>query len=290
MRDVCIYHGVDLDGFCSGAIWKTVHSDGDLIGLNYGQEIPWDRLAGNDVALLDFCLQPWGEMARLLREAACVTWIDHHKSAIESWKQVGCEFIRGVRDTEKAACELTWEFYYPDEQMPEGVFLLGDYDCWRHSDDDTMPYQMGMRLYDMDPANDGAMERWNKVFAGDDEDVFLGETLQAGRTILAYQTQQNEKAAKAIWFPVTFDNKQWMAVNQGGINSTFWDAVWDDSFAGKLSFVRSRNHWTVSLYSDAVDCSEIAKRHGGGGHPGASGFPCQDLPFALPRLEERERD
>jgi len=280
---ICIYHGVDLDGYCSGAIWKTAHANEstEMIGLNYGQDVPWERLEENDVTLVDFCLQPWTEMERLLEVAEEVTWIDHHKSAIETWKEAGTPFIRGSRDVTKAACELCWEFYFPNAPMPRGVFLLGDYDCWRHSDERTMPYQMGMRLHDMDPISEGAMERWGQVFAGDDEDVFYGETLSTGSTILAYQRQQNAKSAKAIWFPVAFDGRRWMAVNQGGINSQFWDAIWDESFDGMLGFVRSKNHWTVSLYSATVDCSEVAKRRGGGGHPGASGFQCQRLPFGI---------
>lgn len=281
MGDVCIYHSADLDGHCSAAIWKTVHPHGELIGMNYGQDVPWDQLDGQNVSVLDFCLQPWDDMIRLIRCANQLTWIDHHKSAIESWKQNGCEFINGSRDTEKAACELTWEFYYPGETMPRGVFLLGDYDCWRLSDEDTMPYQMGMRLNNWDPGdNPGCMDDWEAVFA---EEFGLNfSVLTAGTTILQYQKQQNERSVRAIWFPVEFDGKRWMAVNQGGINSEFWNAVWDDEFDGKLGFVRSRKHWTVSLYSGTVDCSEIAKRHGGGGHRGASGFQCQELPFEFP--------
>jgi oligoribonuclease NrnB/cAMP/cGMP phosphodiesterase (DHH superfamily) len=276
--NVCVYHGVDLDGYCSAAIWKAEHPEGELIGLNYGQEIPWDRLEGNEVTLVDFCFQPWPEMDRLIECASNVTWIDHHKSAIESWKQAGCEFIQGSRDVEHAACELTWWFYHRGEPLPHGVFLLGDYDCWRHSHDDTMAYQWGMRLDNWDPGdNPACMDDWKRVFA-DDEGLMDG-TLSSGQTILQYQGQQNAKSAKAIWFPVEFAGFRWMAVNQGGINSQFWDAVWDDSFDGKLSFVRSRNHWTVSLYSETVDCSLIAKDNGGGGHKGAAGFQCASLPF-----------
>jgi len=121
------------------------------------------------------------------------------------------------------------------------------------------------------------MQEWELIFR--DRVDFLTSITKDGRTVLRYQEQQNAKSAKAIWFPVEFDGKRWMAVNQGGINSTFWDAVWDNEFDGKLGFCRSKDHWTVSLYSDKVDCSEIAKRHGGGGHSGASGFQCQELPF-----------
>lgn len=285
--NVCIYHGVDLDGYCSGAIWKTAHENElhEMVGLNYGQDVPWDLLEGNDVSLLDFCLQPFSDFVRLLQAAHSVTWIDHHKSAIETWHQSdmpnGCCSLVTSLDTTKAACELAWEFYRPKEPMPRGVFLLGDYDCWRHSDENTMPYQMGMRLHDLDPGTnpDCMNAHWKKVFR--DDISHEGEIIRDGRVVLKYQNQQNAKSARAIWLPIEFDGKRWMAVNQGEINSKFWDAIWDDAFDGMLGFVRSKNHWTVSLYSEKVDCSEIAKRHGGGGHPGASGFQCQELPFAF---------
>ena len=292
--NVCVYHNADLDGYASGAIWKTAHENEliEMVGLNYGQDVPWELLAGNDVTLLDFCIQPFSDFVRLLQMAHSVTWIDHHKSAIETWDQNknelpnGCCSVITSLDVLKGACELAWEFYCPHKAIPRGVFLLGEYDCWRHCDPDAMPYQMGMRLHDMDPVGDEAMGRWGRVFALSDPALSLSkpfrfhiETMQAGKTILAYQSQQNAKLAKAIWFPVEFDGKRWMAVNQGGINSQFWDAVWDASFDGKLGFVRSRKHWTVSLYSETVDCSEIAKRYGGGGHPGAAGYQCQNLPF-----------
>jgi oligoribonuclease NrnB/cAMP/cGMP phosphodiesterase (DHH superfamily) len=256
-----------------------------MVGLNYGQAVPWELLKGAEVALLDFCLQPFGDFVRLLQIARSVTWIDHHKSAIAAWEEselpAECCPLTTLLDTTRAACELTWEFYRPEAPIPRGVFLLGDYDAWRHSDEDTMRYQMGLRLYDMDPVNESAMTLWRMVFNSVNHDVFYGDVLRQGDTILSYQKQQNEKSVKAMWFPVNFEGRRWMGVNQGGINSTFWDAVWSESFDGKLGFVRFKDHWTVSLYSETLDCSEIARRHGGGGHRGAAGFQCQELPFTF---------
>ena len=62
--NVCVYHNADLDGYASGAIWKTAHENEliEMVGLNYGQDVPWELLAGNDVTLLDFCIQPCGKV------------------------------------------------------------------------------------------------------------------------------------------------------------------------------------------------------------------------------------
>ncbi|MDO5845105.1 MAG: DHHA1 domain-containing protein, partial [Methanocorpusculum sp.] len=53
-----------------------------------------------------------------------------------------------------------------------------------------------------------------------------------------------------------------------------------DKYEIFIPFVFDGEQYTVSLYSTTVDVSEIAKSFGGGGHKGASGFQCAELPFA----------
>lgn len=52
---------------------------------------------------------------------------------------------------------------------------------------------------------------------------------------------------------------------------------------GMLSVFWDGHVWNIGLYSerDDVDCGAIAKRHGGGGRPGAAGFRSSMLPFTL---------
>ena len=46
-----------------------------------------------------------------------------------------------------------------------------------------------------------------------------------------------------------------------------------------IAYIHDGEKFTVSLYSESVDVSVIAKAHGGGGHKGAAGFICAELPF-----------
>ena len=41
------------------------------------------------------------------------------------------------------------------------------------------------------------------------------------------------------------------------------------------------DEYIVSLYTTQadLDVAEICKKHGGGGHKGAAGFTCNELPF-----------
>ena len=56
-----------------------------------------------------------------------------------------------------------------------------------------------------------------------------------------------------------------------------------------MTFGYRKGKWTVSMYAERDICNirgfhlgEIAKEYGGGGHPGAAGFQCLELPFPLP--------
>ena len=50
-------------------------------------------------------------------------------------------------------------------------------------------------------------------------------------------------------------------------------------------FAYNGKGWTYSLYSSnpEIDCSEIAKQYGGGGHRGAAGFKLDHCIFGVPK-------
>jgi oligoribonuclease NrnB/cAMP/cGMP phosphodiesterase (DHH superfamily) len=127
---------------------KTYHSDIEFIGYNYGQPIP--DLSGYDRVVMCDISFPKEEMIRLIKKIGNQNfiWIDHHISALkdilgdnvsEKVDKNGIKYfadtnsvIAGNRATNFAACELTWQYFFPDDPMPEIVRLLGRYDCFGH--------------------------------------------------------------------------------------------------------------------------------------------------------------
>ena len=284
---VCIYHGSDLDGQCSGAIYADAHKGEEfvLMPMDYGDQIPWEELKGSDVTLIDFSFQPWSEFERLMHESASVTWIDHHKSAIKEYQQTESDGkwcpMTVVLDETKAACELAWEYYHPETEMPIAVHLLGRYDVWDHTDERVMPFQYGLRVYKLDPLNGKDRAIWTDLLSTGNSP---GDILHVGRSILTYQRQNAAAAVAANWFPVSWEGKRWQACNRLGRGSTFFDSIWNPAeYDGMLSFFWTGKVWEIGLYTDRkdVDCGAIAKRHGGGGHPGAAGCRADVLPFLL---------
>jgi uncharacterized protein len=276
MKPLCLYHRSDLDGKCSGYIVRRHLPDVELLGIEYGDELDWSELADRHVYLVDFSLQPWADMKRLAETASQVTWIDHHKSAIEEFKKspIQCD---GLRSVNYSGCELSWQFFNQGSVIPRAVYLLGRYDVWDlTAHDDVLPFQMGMRLDTWLPDD----ERWDSIVAYDAEEA-IERITRTGITVLKYQDNQNRglmrKAFVHRWKELVF-----LAVNAGGINSKAFDSKFD---SGKHDAVMSffydgsQNKWTVSLYSpdQKQDLSGIAKEMGGGGHAAACGFQVDNL-------------
>ncbi len=337
----CFYHAADLDGHCSGAIVKYRFPEAVMYPINYGDEFPWGEIRPDDeVYMVDFCMQPFEDMIRLASMCE-LHWIDHHKSAIDEFHKYlkfiplhydKNEFYETELSTSMAACELTWEYLFPDRLVPLAVKLLSLYDSWTYQghelEDMVLPFQMRMRMEDLDPHNkhsDHAIANWTDFF---EEPTHLNiiKLIAEGRLLLRYDDANKAKYAETYAFETTLVSPDYyrngsgfvyraIAVNLGHTNSKVFDSVWriecgvcngsgneqetEVGYLGKechlrkgdgyiepydlmITFVRRKDKlWNVSLYSTKpdVDCGAIAKSFGGGGHKGAAGFQCDELPF-----------
>lgn len=283
MKPICFYHSADLDGKCSAAIVHLAfQGEVELYPINYGQPFPWELVQGRVVIMVDFSLQPYSDMERLARECAGLVWIDHHKTAIA--EAVNRPINAQVLLVEgRAGCELAWQHFFPGRPTPWVVTLLGRYDVWDHRDPEVLPFQYGMRLGDWDPRSPA----WEGLFGGQGRDAVLRETIDLGRDLLTYERQQNEAYISSRGFATSFEGHPAICCNRGLTNSKLFDSAYDpDEHDLMITFCRlplPARRWTVSIYSTKpeIDCGELAKRHGGGGHRGAAGFQCDQLPFEI---------
>jgi len=275
---ICIYHSRDLDGWMSAAIVKLWHKkkkcDGelDLIGWDYGQPLP--ILSGekhSELIMVDISF-PMGTMESLL-DPFNVTWIDHHKSAIDDRRNYFTKEnpFKGLQFSDYAACELTWMYLFDGEKMPEIVRLLGRYDCFGHKGTDeerkVLIFQYAVRASLRNP------DECYKALI-DVKDEHIEGWLNVGEGIYSYLcTEAKQKYDKK--FEVWFDGKLFACVNDWRLNPiNFGINYHADGYDGFACFWYENGQFSYSLYNDNgdVDCSVIAKNRGGGGHKGASGF------------------
>ena len=317
----CFYHS-DLDGQASAFIvhaWVGINDcnvSPEFIEINYGTEFPLDIIyPGEQVWIVDYSIHP-NEMRKLLAVTDDVTWIDHHKTAIEKYE--GFERgIAGIRRDGTAGCVLTWEWVHwmtgrgsgmlsgdqvvensQNLPVPRCIQLVGDRDVWKWEfGDETRHFFSGAMLHNTSPAS----EFWWQCMEHEIEDLpppntgnraarirgekFWAQLLRDGETIERYKAQSDKGITESIGYDVEWLGYKCFACNRARVSS--------DRFGSRikeydilLPHYHDGKQWTVSLYSEKVDVSEIAKARGGGGHKGASGFQCKDLPWMLANLTD----
>ena len=291
----CFYHN-DLDGRCAAwavNAWVGIYPDvdgrlhGDFIEINYNKPFPFDIIQPEEqVWIVDYSISP-DEMLRLLKITKNITWIDHHRTAIDKYAGFPHE-IRGVRADGEAGCSLTFKYIHwwtsrgdgpidlsgtnPHIPVPEHVKLIEDWDIWKFQyGDRTREFQAGMGMEDTSPSSD--------IWWSFELTTFnIENVINNGKIALRYRSQWAKDFMKSWSFPVDFEGHRCIAANLGSCNSEYFKSVEND-YDILMPFIFDGNKWTVSLYSKTVDVSEIARRYGGGGHMGASGFQCDVLPF-----------
>ena len=308
----CFYHN-DLDGqasaFCVYA-WAGLHhpeQHSEFRPINYDEVFPLDSIQdGEQVWIVDYSISP-DEMLALLKITTDVTWIDHHKTAINKYLDFEIP-IRGVREDGVAACVLTWKYLHwwssrgsgPIDlrankskvfPVPRMIELIGDRDVWDWKYGETTAFfHSGAGLHDTDPLS----TFWFSCMDHETEDlplpntgnrdarlkglVFWEQLLRDGQTVEKYKEQNDSKMNSSLGFECSFEGRPCWAINRPYIGS---DRIGNRlcKYDIILPFYFNGEKFVVSLRSNVVDVSEIALRHGGGGHKGAAGFVCSELPF-----------
>lgn len=311
-----IYHRADFDGLFCYQIAKKFLGDKDVqyIGWDFGDpaiplpingefvimDLPVDRPFG--LEFRDGWLMRGQEQFQPIDRVdwGKFTWIDHHKSSIESHPKD----IPGYRIDGVAACRLAWQWFskqagvsewLPSKEHfisrqatePTAVRLAGEYDIWDHRGDGDLELQFGLR-------SEGVV-MWNWLLSDAHAGTtYVNELIATGGKIMAYQSAMDERMMGNS-FIVEFEGLKFLACNAGGRNSNAFASkdVLETGHDALLAFYyNGKGTLMVSLYHARhrkdLDLSPIAVKYGrlsglgGGGHPGACGFQwpmAQPLPF-----------
>lgn len=311
----CLYHN-DLDGraaaFCVHA-WVgigDVSTPVTFVPVTYSNNVRDLGIApGEQVWIVDFSIPP-NDMEWLLTVTDDVTWIDHHKSAIEAYAGFPRK-IKGMRRDGEAGCVLAWKYIHwysgrgavpavvetaDDSEVPRGtkdnypvplpIACTGDRDVWKFErGDETRDFCAAAEAEDTGPDSrfwwDYLYARHGAAGAACPEDTLRWEELLAGgRAIRKFcERRADDLRARMAW-ATEFHGHKALACNavMGGSELMGGDKLFAE-WPLLIRYEHKAGEFTVSLYSQTVDCADVCKRHGGGGHKGAAGFRCAELPF-----------
>ena len=294
----CFYHN-DADGKCAGfwvfqcAGMTDIHGHCDFIEMSYEKPFPMDTICPNEqIYIVDYSISP-DEMRELLKITTDITWIDHHKTAIEKYN--GFEYdIRGLRYDGIAACMLTYCYLkhmtrcgFGDikpfdismtKDAPMFTKLIADWDVWKFDyGDDTRKFITAFNSYDFHPES----KEWDKFFYTGfcNDPTFETELLEEGAAMIKYRDGWAKSYLERFGFEVEFEGLKCFAVNLSNCNSEYFKSLPEGKYDAFMPFAFNGEKWTVSMYSTTHDISGICKKHGGGGHTKAAGFTCIALPF-----------
>jgi oligoribonuclease NrnB/cAMP/cGMP phosphodiesterase (DHH superfamily) len=268
MSTLCIYHN-DTDGRASAAIVRrALGSDVVMCEMKYGDSFPLDEiLVADHIIIVDFSL-PREDMQRLAAYHQ-FTWIDHHKSAIEEMSDISDDWP-GVRQTDEAACVLTWRYFFPDKPIPRAVVLIGDRDIWRWDERETGAFNEGLYQLNTNPYN---TKLWKPLLNNDR--ALVKEIIDRGGILREARLRNIQSATARYGFVVIFEGHRTLAVNlrgSGDLGEHIRNCGYEIAYCYIDNLVDGELFTFVSLYSKEVDVAKIAQRFGGGGHRGAAGF------------------
>lgn len=242
-----------------------------------------DIRENEQVFFVDFAPKPT-EMLDILEQTERVTLLDHHQTNVEAYKDFPVE-IDGICSTRRCAAFLAWQHLFQQKDIPPALEFLDDYDRFvLRFQEDSIHFINGVQaLSKMDPTK----SYWYELLW--EANNTLTQTLQAGRQIEQFL---DVKRLSYPQYTIQFENLHVMVMNQLGSSLDF-KYVTDSTIdaVGTWFYDGNEDMYVYRLYSAprhtqftpngqeylGPNLAKIAKKYGGGGHPGAAGFQHTDL-------------
>lgn len=269
-QPLVIYHGRNCpDGFASAlAAWLFYQDRAEYLGLDHGDvksvaDLP--ALTGRAVYILDFSFGP--EILRGIEErAAKLVLLDHHKSAADRLSGFDCRCGVVHFDMHKSGARLAWEFFHPEQPVPDLVRFVEDRDIWVWQYAESAGF---LAALDMEPFE---FARWQEIAAFDAMQLALyvgrGRAMDEKFNKLASDIAEGAQA-------LTFNGVSGLMVNAPGVfHSLVGDLLSKQSGSFALMWSTDKNGVIkVGLRSQrSFNCIPLAESMHGGGHAQACGF------------------
>ena len=304
MMHILVFQHNDLDGYGAAAVIKNYHDmihggedSIDFLEVNYAKKkIEFNRIKEFEekkgykydlIYIVDLSIsstEAAKEYLKITKEYDFTIWIDHHLSSAglkdeiseDLWGQIhkydeeatlaDCH-VQYI-SMERSGAYLTWQYLYNSINVPKAIELIDDYDRWVHNYPESKC--LNMAFYAIKELKDPSSEMWQNMLNSDNG---LEEILKIGKVVKDYNDNQNDVARKGSMYITKFEGMDAACINKKMNSDIFGDAY--NEYPICISYVFNGAQWVYTLYSNpkfGVDCSEIAKKYGGGGHAGAAGF------------------
>lgn len=314
---IYVYHHNDHDGIvAAGILYKRYRNPVNkhkiiFNMIDYNTLLNFDHIdfeKGDKVFFLDYSFSNKDnieEFKKLLRRRIHdndVVWIDHHKTSI------GGELndlyrIPGIRRI--GLCGAAWTYLYlyfeefrnidlesrdeipvkfhRSDKIPTFLKYIDDYDCWKHMYPATNDFHYGLTIsHPTDEIIDILLSTSEVVSSMVSK--YNADIIKQGEAIQKFLKFENKEYHVDMYgfeytLPEEHGGYKVFCLNRKGNSLMFGNKI--NEYDAVIPFFYNGERWTYSMYSikDNIDCSEVAKTYGGGGHKGAAGWTSDKLIF-----------
>lgn len=264
-RKLVIYHGGCIDGQGAAAAFYAAHPDATFYPGVYQRPLP--PTEGLDVYFVDFSC-PLVVLKKILETANSVTIIDHHKSAIEELSGFEHPKLNKVFDMMRSGAVLTWNYCFPDKELPPILFHIQDRDLWKFESPATKAVTAYLYSLDFD------IQEWHQMLVDKSYWTYRQERIKAAGEALVRQDEKriHELSRGIRWLKIGGHVVPAVNANKFFASDLGNALALPDSFAAIYHDTPDGRVFSLRSSDEGIDVSKIARRYGGGGHRNAAGF------------------
>ncbi len=284
-KTLVIYHGDCTDGLGSAySAWKKLGEEAWYMPYHHQKDLTIEKLKNDiyqniqedlsqiNLYVLDFSF-PLHIWTKLREEFQSVQMIDHHQSAYDGLKnEKDCFF-----DLTHCGSYLAWKYFHPHQEIPQFIHLIEDFDLFQMKLENTSYFYRGLNLQYKDFRDFNLLE----------DEVYLSELIAQGKILQKYfMTQVTSLLKNKI--DCSIDGVKGLMLNAPGIFASEIGHILSKETNFVMIWSQSKDMIKCSLRSSPdFDCSVIAKKFGGGGHPCASAFTMDSMEDFLKIIDNK---
>ena len=288
--NIIVFHYPCQDGLTSAWIADNYHKLNykplELYPINHSDKIDLNRLKNKKVLFCDFC--PSLDILNKIEDIASeIKILDHHKSSMENLKNKNY----AIFDMNKSGAGLTWDYFFPNNNIPIFIKMIQDRDLWKWEIEDSKEFTCGFHsvLQTIDLNNfEEIFDLYDEL---NDNNNLVGLYIIIGNIVIKNNNNRYKMIIEENLNSIDIFNFNNIKYNIIIINCMHEDASEignqlckksNIDFAVLWSYNTNKKEYRVSLRScDKIDTTIISKHFGGGGHKNASGFNTKINPITL---------
>jgi len=268
--DFVLYHKKCPDGFGSAFVsWLTLGNRAKYIA-RYPDDFSFPpQLKNKNVLIVDINF-PKNIIDKLRMYTKNLLIIDHHHTYYD--EHIGQDYI--IQDKRYSAIYLTWKTFFPKQPVPKLIKYIQDHDIMSHKFKNTEPFMLAFDVY-YERINPNNFPSWKKLF----NDKEIDRLVYEGYFMSQYKQKLLSKNKHIVYERKWGKYKIGMA-NYGmvGLTSDMGNYLSENKpyldfiLLWSFHYKDKENRVVLRTRKKGIDVSEVAKKFGGGGHPGAASF------------------